>query len=247
MKKIAILSALFTIMSLSVQAQSQFRFGFQLSPTFSWFSSGDNQVNSNGTNLGLRLGLVGEYYFQENYALFGGLGFAFNQGGEILHDQGGNFLPNSELSDPDANRAFTRPEDAPLPDGSKVGYNLQYVEIPLGLKLRTNEFGYIRYFGEFQILTIGINTQARGSINTPDSSFDLGKENISDDVNFLNLSWGIGGGIEYAVSESTSLVGGLAFQAGYIDVTKDGVNADGSTEDARNPLRSITVRLGVLF
>ena len=133
MKKIALLLGLFYCLTFSLSAQESFRFGVQVSPSFSWLASNDNQINGNGTNLGLRLGFNGEYYFTERYAFIAGLGFAFNQGGTLQHNEGGNFWTKSELSNPDFNA---------LPNGVNLKYNLQYVEIPFGLRMRTNEFGY---------------------------------------------------------------------------------------------------------
>ena len=41
--------------------------------------------------------VIGEKYFAENYAFSFGIGFAFNQGGTLKHDVGGNLWPNSQL------------------------------------------------------------------------------------------------------------------------------------------------------
>ena len=49
-----------------------------------------------------------------------------------------------------------------LPDGVNLKYHIQYLEIPFGLKLRTKEFGYLRYFAEIPIFSLGFKLQARG-------------------------------------------------------------------------------------
>ncbi len=243
MKKFTVLIVLSIYLLNSISAQ-EFRFGFQLSPTFTWLTTDDNSINGNGSNLGLKLGMMGEKYFGggENYAIKFGLGFAFNQGGTLQHDLGGNYWPNSDLSDPQLN--FDR---FSLPDGVDLKYKLQYVEIPFGLKLRTDEFSHIRYYGEFPVLTLGFNTAARGSITG--GNINVEKEQISDDVNFFNISWGIGGGIEYSVSESTVLVGGIYYQHGFLDITKDknARKSDDTAENSKGSLRGITLRLGVMF
>ncbi|MEL6866710.1 MAG: outer membrane beta-barrel protein, partial [Bacteroidota bacterium] len=153
-----------------------------------------------------------------------------------------NFWPNSDLSSEDLNNS-----NASLPDGVDLKYSLQYVEIPFALKMRTQEFGYIRYFFEVPRFVLGINTQARGDISG--TGVDTEKEDIQQDVRAFNMSWGIGGGIEYTISDNTSLVGGLFYQQGFLDVTKDknAVKSDGSAENSRGLLRNITVRIGVLF
>ncbi len=241
MKKIVTLAA-FLLLLLQTSFSQEFRFGFQISPTFSWISSSDNKINGNGTNLGLRLGMLGEKYFAENYAILMGLGFAFNQGGTLRHDTGGNFWPNSSLSDEMLNTG----NDA-LPNGINLKYGLQYVELPLALKMRTQEFGYIRYYFEIPRFTLGINTQARGAITG--GGINAEKENISEDVVFFNVAWGLGGGIEYNLNESTSLIGGLFYQNGFTDATKDknAVKNTGEAEDSKGTVSSITLRLGVMF
>ncbi len=243
MKKFIVFTALLISISFAAQAQEAVRFGFQLSPTFGWMSTDDNTINTNGTNVGLKLGLVGEFYFQENYAVTTGLGFYFNAGGTLAHEREGEYWRNSEISQ--------ECQDFFMQNGPNLKYSVQYVEIPVGLKLRTREFGYIRYFFEPN-MGLGFRTQAKGDVrNAGDECNDL---NIRSDVGLLNVFWGINGGIEYSVSESTSLVGGLGAQFGFVDATKDDdiVFIDGSSsntvqEDSKGVLRAIVLRLGVMF
>jgi opacity protein-like surface antigen len=246
MKKIVMLSAFFFIALLSLKAQADFRFGFQMSPSFSWMQTSDNKINANGTNLGLKLGVLGEFYFRQNYAIIGGLGFSFNSGGTLKHDIGGNFWPDSDLSNPDLNS-----EPNSLQDGVNLKYGIQYVEIPFGLKMRTQEFGYLRYFAEIPVITLGVRTQARGDISANGNN-NTEKENIKDDVNLFNLSWGLGGGVEFSLNESTSLIAGLFYQNGFTDITNDSANkynglSDTPRENSKGTIGSITLRIGVMF
>ncbi len=241
MKKIAAICAFLFIMQTAIIAQDDIRFGFQLSPVFSWMTSSDNRINPSGTNLGLKLGMIGEYYFRENYAITGGLGFAFNHGGTLQHDFGGSYWTRSGLG----------PALDTLPAGVNLKYSIQYVEIPVGLKMRTREFGYLRYFVE-PALTIGFKSQARGTVQGRGVGSDVEKINIRKEVNGLNLSWGIGAGVEYSLSESTSLVGGLGFQLGFTDVTdNNGIVFDdrrgNRREDSKGKVNGIIIRLGVMF
>ena len=239
MKKIVALTAFLATLFTTTHAQDV-RFGFQLSPAFSWMSSNTNKINTSGTNLGLKLGMVGEYYFQENYAVTSGLGFFFNTGGTLLHERSGMYWGQSDLPS----------SCQELPAQGKLKYNLQYVEIPLGLKMRTREFGYLRYFFEPH-LGLGFNTQANGDITSEGE--DCQDINIQEEVNLLNLFWGINGGIEYSVSESTSLVGGVGMQFGFADATDDNgsrVRSDTgelTDEDSKGSIRAFVIRLGVIF
>jgi len=229
MKKIVALIAFLTLLMNGIFAQNELRFGFQVSPTFSWMSTDDNTVNKNGTNLGLKLGVISEYYFRENYAFVTGIGFAFNQGGTLLHEKGGKIWTRSEL-----------PIDSDLPDGTNLKYDLQYVEIPFGLKLRSKELGYFRYFAEIPSFSLGFKSQARGSIKgngLDESNIEIKKEVIS-----LFLSWGFGFGGEYSLSASSSLMFGLFYQRVFTDVTRD-VAADRS----KAVINNITARFALMF
>ena len=237
-----------TCLFYTANAQEDLRFGFQMSPSFSWMGSTAYHVTTSGTNLGLKLGLLGEYYFREEYAFAGGIGFHFNAGGTITHENVGFYwrdtdVPSSILND---SLAFNA--------GTKFKYSIQYLEIPFGLKMRTREFGYVRYYFQPEI-TMGFKTQARGTISGVGIDDGNEKYDIRKEVNGVNLSWGLGGGIEYTISEGTNLIAGIAYQRGFADVTDDkrGQYYDSrdenllKSEDTKAVLSSITIRLGIMF
>ncbi|TAK35555.1 MAG: PorT family protein [Saprospiraceae bacterium] len=232
MKKIVAIAAFFLLMQAFISAQTtDLRLGFQVSPVLSYMGSTDNKINSNGTNLGLKLGMRAEMFFRENYAFITGIGFAFNSGGTLHHDIGGQIWTHSELPNG---------VDPTFLPGVDLKYNLQYVEIPLGLKFRTNDFGYLRYWAEIPVITLGFKSQASGAIQQTGITED--KIDIKKEVTSLSLSWGIAGGMEYNISSGTSLVGGIGFEKVFTDVTKD-VDDDKS----KGFINNLVLRLGVLF
>ena len=232
MKKIVAIAAFFLLMQDFISAQTtDLRLGFQVSPVLSYMGSTDNKINSNGTNLGLKLGMRAEMFFRENYAFITGIGFAFNSGGTLHHDIGGQIWTRSELPNG---------VDPTFLPGVDLKYNLQYVEIPLGLKFRTNDFGYLRYWAEIPVITLGFKSQASGAIQQTGITED--KIDIKKEVTGLSLSWGIAGGVEYNISSGTSLVGGIGFEKEFTGVTKD-VDDDKSKAFINN----LVLRLGVLF
>jgi hypothetical protein len=246
MKKIVALAAFFLALATLLPAQSDIRFGFQLSPTFTWMNTSASRINPSGSNLGLKLGMLGEFYFRENYAFISGIGFGFNHGGTLLHEVGGTYWTKTDLPADTLGNQNT---------GVKLKYGIQYVEIPIGLKLRTKEFGYLRYFME-PAITLGFKTQAQGRVIGESRIDSEEKFDIRREVNALNLSWGITGGLEYSLSESTSLVGGLGIQIGFADTTDDNGTAfdarrgwPGSNprEDSKGRVNAFILRLGVIF
>lgn len=213
------------------------RFGAELSPFVSWMHTNDNTINTNGVNVGFRVGAIAEYYFAENYAIVSGLGMSFNNGGTLRHEVGGDLLARSE---------FSQEELHDLDDGTDIKYRLRYLEIPIGLKMRTREFGYIRYFVNIPVFTLSTLVQARGDIMAPNVSSN--RENIYKDVFFFNLSWGLGGGFEYSFSTETSATFGLYYHQSFIDMTRDkGQKSNGMQEDSKGNMSSVSIRLGILF
>jgi len=231
MKKIVAIAAFFGLLLNFSNAQADLRLGFQVSPIFSWMTTDNVDINNNGTNLGLKLGARGEVFFRENYAFLIGLGFGFNSGGQLRYTQFSDTWQRSDIP----NGVIT-----PFPANTDLRYRIQYVEIPFGLKFRTNEIGYLRYYAELPVITLGFKSQARGQIQY--SNINEDKIDIKKEVTPLSLSWGVGGGVEYSVSEGTSLIGGVSFQRGFTDVTKNYDNVD-----EKATISAIVLHLGVMF
>lgn len=238
----------FLLCCATASAQDGLQFGIQVSPTFSGMTTNNNLINRDGSNLGLKLGLIGEYYFSDTYSLHSGLGFHFNAGGTLFYE---NQFQRVDIWQESLDGALTTVPDS-IAGGLSYKYDLQYVEIPIGLTLRTREFGYLRYYVR-PAIHLGFLTQARGSIKNAgfvdaEENFDIAKE-----VNGLNLGWSLGAGVEYSLSTSTALVAGLAFQSGFADVTTDKGTSlvrsgrNPTEDDSRGKINSIVIMLGVMF
>lgn len=251
MKKISFLSFTLLLFFSVAKAQSDFRFGFQVSPSFSWMDTDDKRISANGSNLGLKLGARGELFFAERYALVSGIGFYFNAGGTMLYEDGGIFWPNSELSSEDYRT---------LPPEIDLKYSIRYVEVPFSLKLLTPEIGRdLKVFVEIPAFFIGFRSQARGDISKA-GNLNTNDENIQQDVNLLSLSWGAGAGGEYILRGNsrgdTNILFGVFYQQGFTDVTTnkaikyvdDGQgNLVEEPEDSNALIRAITIHLGIMF
>lgn len=249
MKKIALaLGFLFVLKGFGL-AQGEFRFGVQASPTWSWLRTNDKLLEGAGTNWGLKFGVLGEYYFAQNYAFTAGLGFGFNHGGTLLFANGAPqdmiaLWPNSDLS----NKALFDT----LGLGARFHYRLTYVEIPFGLRFRggSNEDSRMKFYAEAPIFTLGFLSKALGDIRgtAADQTED---ENIKKDVNGLSLSWGVGAGIEYEVASNATIIAGLFFQQQFSDMTDDGGaifhNNAWDRENSKGAFNAISLKLGFFF
>jgi hypothetical protein len=228
-----------------------FRIGFQASPVFSGMRSKSDIMLKNGGNLGLKLGAISDIAYKENISITAGINFGFHEGGEFIYEVGGNYLPKSELSDP-----LLQTGDKPLPDGVKIRYQYQYLEFPVGLKFRTASDGNMNWFFEVPVLTFSFLMRGRGDIETEDYFYD--QENIYKDMVAANIFLGLGAGVEYAISQNNSLIGGLYFQRGLFDVTRDkGYTAYPNPdiiptyikvkEDSRATIGNLILCIGILF
>lgn len=230
MKRIIIAFILCSSIISLTQAQNKLRFGFEASPFYTWLSTDSKNLPSDGGRIGLNLVANGEYAFASNYSIRTGLGLSFGQGGSLKHNEFigvGNIFPNSPLSASSLDS---------IASGTVVSYRLNYLEIPFALKMKTPEYGNIKYFAEVPAFTIGLKTSARADIGSAKD------ENIKGDISTFSLSWGLGAGAEYSIDGNTSIIAGLYYQTGFTDVTTD----DG-IDKTKAVARRIVLRIGVLF
>ena len=111
-----------------------------------------------------------------------------------------------------------------------VTYDLKYIEIPIGIKLITNDFRRSRYYAQFGLYS-QFNIQARNG----------DKKAIGDDINFFEMGYNLGGGIEYSLGGSTYLTAGLLYNNGFMDVTNH------SGIDDKATLNRVTIQFGIIF
>jgi len=203
-----------------VFAQSSLRLGVNLDPMASWLSAKTNRIDKDGTRPGISGGLMVEYYFHPNYGLVTGLNLGV-QGGSLLYEDPVSISTGDNSS-------------VALEAGSTVVYSLSYISIPVGLKLKTNEIGYFTYFAQ-----LGFNQQINIGSRASSTGNGLNKDNVPKETNLLNMSYFFGGGVEYNVGGQTSLLAGIFFNNGFVDVL--------SNNDHKAVLNYLSIRVGVLF
>ena len=222
MKRLLLPILVLLLVSITAFGQN-LRFGLTASPEFTFARILPDNVTSNGLTVGLAYGLLLDLSIDNNER------YAFHTG--FIHKLTGL---NLEVAVKDANDSIVRTDTRKL--------KIQYIEIPLTIRLRTNEIGYITYWGQFGF-TPGINVSARMDQESTDQSpmQNFKNQKIGGDIGFANLSLTFGGGIEYSVSSSTQLLAGLYYDNGFTNVySPDDINDKIS-------LRSLGLRLGVLF
>jgi hypothetical protein len=224
-------------------------FGMQLSPTWSSLSTDNNHLSGSGSNLGLKLGLIIENRFSQAYSVSSGINLHFNSGGALLADQRSTNIWKDSYDNFDAKPSATDTFNADV----KFRYSLGFVEIPVGLKLRTAESGdHLRYFVE-PLIAFGFRNSASGTI-TNTAKFDQSDIKISKEVGDFNMSWSLGAGGEYIISNNTALVVGIYYQSGFVGMLSedngallDATNNKKAISTIRSTINSFTLRLGVMF
>ena len=163
LKKIAFLT-IFLAQVVYAQAQG-IKFGVHVDPFISLLDSDYAKVKGNGVNGGTALGVELDYAFDAtgNYSLTFGLDFSLNNGGTLLYEYGGVLLPNSEFDNRSSFRNYVNEPDfsgnssgIDMQAFTKINYRMNYIEIPIGLKLRTNELGgsYMRAFFHIPLISL---------------------------------------------------------------------------------------------
>lgn len=219
MKRILlIICFLGALISLSAQSTS-LKFNVEVDPQFSWFRSDDATVEPDGSIFHIHAGLNMDYFFAKNYAFVLGVGIN-NLGGNLLYADSTEFSSKGEI-------LLVEP-------GQSVKQNLQYVDIPVGLKLKTEELGYATIF-----LQLGFNPMINLNAKLSSDEAPYDKEDIKGSINIFYLGYHTELGVEYKLGGSTALIGGLRWSSGFTDVTDN--------DRANVTMNAVSIRLGVLF
>ncbi len=204
---------------ISIHAQGPIRFSVQVDPQFAWFNSDEDAIEPDGSIFHMQAGLQMDYFFAENYA------FAI---GVVINNLGGNLLYA------DSTEFSSKGEALLVEPGQSVKLNLQYIDIPVGLKLKTEELGYATFF-----LQLGFNPMINinGKATTDDGVLD--KEDIRESIHLFCLGYHAGVGVEYKLGGSTAAIGGIRWSSGLTDVTDN--------DNANVKINAISIHLGILF
>lgn len=204
----------------AVSGQGNLRFNVHFDPQFAWMKSSDSDViKSDGSIFHMQAGLQLDYYFQDNYAFV--LGFGINNlGGKLQYEDSVSYANDRK--------------DIILVAGQQVKMNLQYLDIPIGLKLKTEELGYGTFF-----IQLGFNPMfnINAHISSEDGIYE--KDDIKNSISTFCMGYHAEGGFEYRLGGDTALLGGVRWASGLTNVTEnDGTNLSPNV---------ISIHLGLQF
>lgn len=200
-------------------SEKSFRVGFSGLLAPAWLSSDNkDRINPDGSKFTLGYGLVVDYLFNARYAVSSGLNIVHSGGKYIRFDEDtGNRIYDTKLK-------------------------LQYVEVPLTLKGRSNQVGYFTYFGQIG-LTPAIAVRTRYDRSFSDNSMDdIENEKANDFVRIPNVGLTLAAGVEYAILPETSLFAAIYFNNGFLSVLEKEERGDDKVA-----LSYLGLKIGVFF
>lgn len=248
MKKAFLSLAVASLLALPSMAQESrgFKLGIKASPNLGWINSTTKELEGDGVNLGFSFGLMGDFRLgSDNYALSTGLFM--------------NLLGANQTS-----KAYTTTVgglERTIPS-FEFARRYQYVELPILIKLKTNEMGYMTYFGQLGFgsafcVSAKSDVYAYDAVDTGidrDAIFDREEKanTLSETVPF-RASLVVGIGAEYKFAGNTTLVFGINYNNGFTDTfdkdklfdRKDAEVAD--EVEAHGKLHYAELLLGVYF
>jgi len=214
LRKILLIAILAVV---STPSFAQFTLGLKFSPTLSTnridASSDSTSFGSDGTGVRVALGPIADIEIRENYFLSTGLLFVSKRVGVEA----------------------TTNNNATEQTTFKEEYSLQYLQVPITLKLFTNEVALDKkiYFQVGGTLDFNINEEPKSQENF-----------LIEDFLIFDSSLLIGMGMEYKVGVNTVLFGGLTYQRGLVNAINEHAPLDGDFS-LKNDY--ISLDLGVKF
>ncbi|RLD67846.1 MAG: hypothetical protein DRI84_01360 [Bacteroidetes bacterium] len=210
----------------------KYRLGVYGDMGLSWLKPKSTEYESQGSRFSYNYGLIVDVNFTENYTFSTGININ-SLGGKLKYSDS----LKVEASDSVATRGVMNRK-----------YQVSYIEIPLFLKLKTNQMGYFTPF-----VQLGLRNGFRLSSFSDDEFIYDGKTEDNEDVDieeetaFYTLSFSVGIGTEYAVSKSFSAYAILSYDNG-LTTAINGENYIGTSLTKQNAMfKKIGLTIGFLF
>jgi len=214
--------------------QKPFKFGFKIAPAISWMSPDAQDYESGGSAFTFAWGFISDFTLMDNYYVSTGFNMSYFQG---------------KLSFPHS----CEYENVTYDGTMDRTYNLRYIEVPLSLKMKTNEL--IENFQFFGLIGVNTGFKIRSKANdyfrgfneilNDDYSYSEEQVDIRDETAAVKASLLVGAGTEYVVDESISIIFGINFNNGFTNVLKGENNSNGV--EARGIPYYFELNLGVIF
>jgi len=211
----------------------KFKLGVYGDLGLSWLKPKSTEYESQGSRFSYNYGLIVDINFTENYTFSTGINVN-TYGGQLKYSDSLKLKP----SDPVGVRGLMNRK-----------YRISYIEIPLFLKLKTNQMGYYTPF-----IQLGLRNDFRLSAFSDDEFIYGGTSkqyedvDIVDETAFYTLSFSVGIGTEYAISRSFSAYAILSYDNGLTSaINGENYLLDGSVSKQSAMFKKFGLTIGFLF
>ncbi len=225
----SILAGFFSILLSSAAAQTsdiqKVRIGLKFNPVFNWVKVMEGTMENNGVPMSVGYGVMMDFNIAKNPNYWLSTEFNVTTFSNKLKSSTQLFINNNGTE-----REFNDVE---------LHYKSQMIQVPITLKLKSNEIGNASYFGQFgfvpgvaysntlkttakeQFYAQGVNSHTPNSSSNDDLDFN-GQENTGENAfedNILPIRFGmlIGLGAEFKISGKTTAMAALQFNNGIVD------------------------------
>ncbi len=220
-----------TLSAFKTYGQPELQFGLTANPILSWLKAEESQIDKGKIRAGLEYGLMMDINFTDTYILATGITATIT---------GGNLVYTDSL-------LVRYPEDSLFFGDVNAKFKLQYVSLPVVLKMRTKEIGKFRYYGGLGLIPsfrfkARVDAKANGAQIFDNDNIVKNKDQTGGvfQSTVFNFSLHVEGGIEFPFSDKTALVAGIFYRNGFVNVLKD-------DDEDKISLNNLGLRIGVLF
>ena len=210
---------------VKAQPPHKFRLGLTAHPTFGFLKVAKNKGKSEGLSLGFSYGLLGDFDLVRDCSFSTGLTITTING------------KSTEFNVP----PFYNPDDGILTYSLK--YKIQYLEIPLTIKLKIDNKEAERWYGQLGISN-GFAISRRYNVQQ-DNHVLAHNQNAAKYVNFYRGGLIIGGGLEQDLGQKTTLVLGLTLNKGFANIVSGKKGGEPGSGYVRNHYLGLNV--GIFF
>jgi hypothetical protein len=238
MKRIAILIiGLLSVFSLKIYGQNDealtefkfFRAGMYGTTGITWMKPDMKEWSNDGVRFGYGYGFMAEFALAPNIVIASGFDVMYGSGKMKLSD---TLFSYDNMTDK-------------LSNINSI-YKIQYLQIPITLKMRTNEINYFRYYMRVGgSLGLRIGTKYTEEISAQDNSFifrTYDNEKANNRISLFRATFDIGAGIEYSLGGTTALLAEIYFNNGLTNSLKEYNNFKFNAK-----VNYLMLRVGILF
>jgi hypothetical protein len=172
---------------------NDWKFSINATPAISWATASED-IKSDSYRFSFDLSVHADKYFRERYAFFTGVSF-FGMSGAFKN------ISNSPISLKSGNLT--------LNTGNMASYFIQYLTVPIGIKLKTTQHGIFSYYFQGGLLP---GVRVAGSVAIGDD-----KNSLSKDLNLMTCAVQLSLGVLYPVSDDSHVKAGIIFNRFFVD------------------------------